>query len=126
MNVTPINYLNSVLEAKQQKDSNVYSKHFGLVMAKPLLKDTVSFKATPKGANKCWEANRVTIRQVRQRLESAFKKVDTFLNNTFGDLVVSEKEPNNPILSLGGRLKTEFSIKEKTGTGMYRLRLPDS
>lgn len=111
--------MSPLTEQKQQRRTS----SFGLTMAVPLLKDTVSFGINPNGttksAAKSLEVNVKTAKAVHSKLIAAEKHVETFMENLFGDLKVSDKEPNNPILSISTRLKSEKSIKEKTGS--YKL-----
>ena len=101
-----------------QMDINKSTPRFGLKMADPLQADTVSFKASPKLANRACEVNRTTAIAVRQRMEEPAQRVFDFIETNFGDLVATVKEPKNPILKIHKRLKSVDSITEKTGTRM--------
>ena len=89
---------------------------FGLRMASPLNRDTVSFTGTPKGADKVWEVSKTTAKAVRKKLQAPAKRVFRFVENTFNDLVANEKYPKNPLTEISCRLKSETSIAEKTGS----------
>ena len=89
---------------------------FGLKMAEPLSKDTVSFKATPKVANKAWEMNRGSARIVRTSMVDSYKKAYKVIYELFDDLLVSPQNPQNLLIDIGGRLKSEDSIIEKSGS----------
>ena len=102
-----------------RNNDNGYQKvslpKFGLTMAEPLSKDTVSFKATPKAANKAWEINRETARLVRSSMTDSYKKAHKFIYGLFDDMLVSSKDPQNLLLEITGRLKSEDSIIAKSG-----------
>lgn len=96
--------------------TNPISYSNGLTMASPLLKDTVSFQGTPKQADKAWNTSIKDAKAIRRSLREAYKKVNRFMDDTFGDLVASEKYPKNPIYLIDTRLKSDFSISDKSGT----------
>ncbi len=109
LRLLPQNY-----EARKQNFEN--RPFFGLKMTSPLSRDAVSFKATPKGADKTWEVSKKTARTVRKRLQAPAKRVFTFIDNTFNDLIANEKYPKNPLTEVSHRLKSDTSIAEKTGS----------
>ena len=119
MNITAIKFFNPVLNTKQQENNN-YQKRFNLTMASPLQKDTVSFKGTPKGANRAWDVNYGLAKDLNKALKEEFRKVEKFMNSTFDDLVATEKYPKNPISQIKARLKSDTSIQEKTGTRQWK------
>ena len=110
-NLSNINLWNLNKDSKSEQVSN-----FGLKMAAPLSKDTVSFKATPKVAQKALEANRSTVKNVRAAMRDSYVKINKMFENLFSDLKASEKYPKKPLSKISCRLKSEDSIKEKTGT----------
>lgn len=118
MNITAIRFFNPVLNTKQQENKN-YQKHFNLVMASPLEKDTVSFKATPKGANRACDISYGLAKDLNRALKEEFRRVEKFMNSTFDDLIATEKYPKNPISQIKARLKSDTSIQEKTGTRQW-------
>ncbi len=99
------------------KQNNI--SKFGLRMSSPLQADTVSFRGTPKLANKQWEISKETARAIRRKLASSAQKVESFMQDSFGDLVASEKYPKNPLSEIGFRLKSIGSIAEKTGSRQW-------
>ena len=99
------------------KQNNI--SRFGLKMASPLKTDTVCFKGTPKAANKAWEVSGTTARAIRRKIQANANKVEKFMNETFSDLVASEKEPNNLLSEIAFRVKSIQSIKEKTGSRQW-------
>lgn len=90
--------------------------NFGVKITSPLQYDTVSFKSTNKVAAKAMEVNRETALRIHRRLIPQAQEAFSYIDNLFGDLVVSTKEPKNPILKIAKRLKSVDSIKEKTGS----------
>ena len=57
-----------------------------------------------------------TARQIRAMILKPQKQIDNFMERVFGDLVVTESEPKNPILKMSGRAKSDVSIMEKSST----------
>ncbi len=57
-----------------------------------------------------------TARQIREMILKSQKQIDNFMERIFGDLVVTESEPKNPILKMSGRAKSDVSIMEKSST----------
>lgn len=57
-----------------------------------------------------------TARQIREMILKPQKQIDNFMERIFGDLVVTESEPKNPILKMSGRAKSDVSIMEKSST----------
>ena len=115
MNIPAIMGLRLAIPNQEPPKQNNFNR-FGLKMAAPLSKDTVCFKGTPKGADKAWEISGTAARAVRRKLEAASKRVESFIEQNFGDLVATEKYPKNPIERYSVRLKSSQSIKEKTGS----------
>lgn len=114
MNILALNNFNLNLPViNNRKNSEV---RFGLAMPKPLTADTVSFKATPKVANKAWEMNRGSARIVRASMVDSYKKAHKLIYELFDDLLVSSKNPQNLLVDISGRLKSEDSIIAKSGT----------
>lgn len=117
MHISKIANLNFIPQYKNNNtQTNPISYSKGLTMASPLLKDTVSFGSTPKEADKAWNITIQNSKLIRKRLGEAYKKVERFMNSTFDDLVASEKYPKNPIYGIYTRLKSDFSISDKSGT----------
>ena len=117
MNILQVNNSDILsLRLNEGKTNKIFTPKFNLRMAAPLAKDTVSFGATAKIANKALEANRSTVRNVRAAMQDSYQKVNKMFDNLFADLEASEKYPRNPLAKISCRLKSEDSIKEKTGT----------
>ena len=116
MNILQVNNLQNFNNIWFNKRNNSVEQKYGLKMADPLSKDTVSFKATSKAAQKALEANRSTVKNVRAAMQDSYKKINRMIDNLFADLEASEKYPKNPLSKISCRLKSEDSIKEKTGT----------
>lgn len=57
-----------------------------------------------------------TARQIREMILKPQKQIDNFMERIFGDLVITESEPKNPILKMSGRAKSDVSIMEKSST----------
>ena len=75
---------------------------------------------TNKVADKGYEINRTTAMAINNKILISIKKVNDFLNNTFGDLVVDTKHPNNPILKICSRAKSIYSTQEKSGSRKWQ------
>ena len=114
MNILAVNNFKMISPIFSYEQSR--NQAFGLKMSQPLSKDTISFKATPKTANKAWEINRETARLVKTSMVDSYKKAHRYLYNLFDDLLVSQKHPENLLTDIGGRLKSEDSIIAKSGT----------
>ena len=119
MNILSVNNFNFAPLRRNDKNASVFNTpKFGLVMAKPLLKDTVSFGAFAptkkvcgdlKGACSATSARRI----IEKHKESHQKNIELFLNK-FGSLI-SEKDGEKPI-TLKHRLKSPFSLQLKTAS----------
>ena len=105
-----------LVSPKFNNESQHLNRNFGLTMSKPLSADTVSFKGTPKAANKAWEMNRGSARLVRASMVDSYKKAHKYIYNLFDDLLVTSKNPQNLLVDISGRLKSEDSIIAKSGT----------
>ncbi len=120
MNIQQIsNFIPKLAVGNNQNSNKSITTNFGLKMSSPLARDTVSFKGTPKVADKAWEINKATAMKIRKKLEPKAKRVFDLIDNTFGDLVATPKEPDGPILEIGKRLKSVGSIAEKTGSRQW-------
>ena len=83
-------------EQKQQRRTS----SFGLTMAQPLLKDTVSFGATAKMLTSRKDGVSLkAAREVYAITETMQPKIQKFLNELFGDLQVTQFKPQNPIFN---------------------------
>lgn len=121
MNILSINSLklqNPTLINNTNVKNNL-NYNFNLNYKKQPLIDTVSFKETPKEADKNFEINRQTAKNVRLRSLQPFKRVHKFINDNFEDLLVSPQNPENPLVSIPSRLKSEDGIIAKTGSRQW-------
>ena len=114
MNILAVNNFKLVTPIFNREQNR--NAHYGLKMVAPLSADTVSFKATPKSANKAFEVNRQTARLVRAGMTDSYKKAHRLIYDLFDDFLVSPKYPENLLIEIGGRLKSEDSIIEKSGS----------
>lgn len=106
-------------EQKQQRRTS----SFGLTMAAPLLKDTVSFGATAKMLTSRKDGVSLkAAREVYAITETMQPKIQKFLNELFGDLQVTQFKPQNPIYKISDRAKTPESIREKSATRQWNCR----
>lgn len=120
MNIQQIsNFIPKFVVNNNQNTNSAISTNFGLKMSSPLKRDTVSFRGTPKLADKTWEINKATAMKIRKKLEPRARRVFDLIDNTFGDLVATPKDPEGPILEIGRRLKSVNSIAEKTGSRQW-------
>ena len=120
MNILSINNFNITTPFKAKNSQVKKTPSFNLYLAQPLGKDTVSFQATPKIANKAWEVNKDTARIVRIKMTDPSKKVFKMLDGLFDDLIATDKNPKYPLIMIGKRLKSEESIVEKTGSRKWK------
>ena len=128
-------FFNKSVLKNNYNNNNFTTPQFNLRMQPPIARDTVSFHGKGKKvvqavvektaknvteeakiSNKAWEANLKTARQIIKKLEKPFVKVESFMDNTFGDLVATKQNPGNPILSINSRIKSDLSLAEKAGT----------
>lgn len=117
MNIIAINPVKNV-PLSIQKENCAFNTHFGLKMASPLAKDTVSFRAiTIKKQPKCAKA---ISKQLSTQIEAIGQKrqaiINRFVDNLFGDLCVTEYSPSNIIYKICKRSKSANSIREKCTT----------
>lgn len=105
-------------KAQQNKVSN-----FGLTMASPLLKDTVSFKSGAKELqSRAFGVSLNTAKRVHEAAKPMQKKVNAFMEETFGDLLATDLNPKNIIYKLMNRVKSAASIEEKSATRQYNSK----
>ena len=82
MNILQVNNSDILsLRLNEGKTNKIFTPKFNLRMAAPLAKDTVSFGATAKIANKALEANRSTVRNVRAAMQDSYQKVNKMFDN---------------------------------------------
>ncbi len=110
INTPNINYNNN-------NQTNIRQTNFGLKMSAPLSCDTVSFGATKKNItneDKKSGVNLKTAREVHDVADEMQPKVRDFANKTWGKYLVTQMNPQNPILKICDRCKSPLSIKEKS------------
>ena len=112
MNVSQIigmRFSNPLSERKTQKNK---VSNFGLTMASPLLKDTVSFKSGAKELqSRAFGVSLNTAKRVHEAAKPMQKKVNAFMEETFGDLLATDLNPKNIIYKLMNRVKSAASIE---------------
>lgn len=99
-----------------KENNNSALSKFGITMPKQLVQDTVSFKATPKVANKSWEVTLELATDIHNEMKVLSEKVKRFMHTNFNDLVASDRYPDNPIRKICMRVKSPYSIQAKTGS----------
>ena len=123
MNVSQIigmRFSNPLSERKTQKNK---VSNFGLTMASPLLKDTVSFKSGAKELqSRAFGVSLNTAKRVHEAAKPMQKKVNAFMEETFGDLLATDLNPKNIIYKLMNRVKSAASIEEKSATRQYNSK----
>ena len=125
MKILAINQLNNLFQtpqAEEPSEQRVLPK-FGLVMASPLTKDTVSFKATAKVLkSRADGVSKHTAMKFRKEAEANYERVIQYIDNLFGKLVATDMTPSNPIEALKWRLKMPDSIVEKSATREWQSK----
>jgi len=108
---------NAPIQNGEQKPLNKFTPRFGLIMAKPLSNDTVSFKATPKTlTNRSAGVSLNTARIVHKEAAELQPEIENYMKKLFKGLLVTEDKPDNIIEVIKGRTKTPNSIVEKSAT----------
>ena len=116
MNILAVNSLQFDNKKNWQLKS-MSAPRFGLVMAKPLQQDTVSFGATVKKlTNRGAGVSLKTARKIHNIASNLQPEIDNFVNKFFQDLLVSEEKPKNIVEYVIGRTKKPGSIVEKSAT----------
>lgn len=102
---------------KMDEKRSVYTPVFGLKMAQPLDKDTVSFGATEKLLKtRTNGVNKKTAKLINDEAKVIQEEIDRFIKGMFADMLVTPEKPNNIIEYISGRAKTPDSIVEKSET----------
>ncbi len=68
------------------------------------------------GSDRIWGVPLETAKMIPQMIEATQKQIHDFMGRIFGDLLVSEVQPNNLLLCMSDRAKSELSIMEKSAT----------
>lgn len=102
---------------RQNNNNNIYKNQcYAYNNLNCLKQDTVSFqvgeKVLKEGAKRL---NKKTGLDINKMLEKPFKKFQHRLNEAFGPLVATEKNPNLPIAKIETRIKSAESVAEKGG-----------
>ena len=114
MNISQIIGLRLTQQNKTNTNTNQIENKFGLRMQSPLKQDTVCFGATEKMLTSRTEGISLKVaKAVSLSAEPMQEKVKKFLNDTFGDLLITELNPMNPIYTIKDRVKKPGSIVEK-------------
>ena len=71
-------------------------------------------KKTVNNEEKKDGVNGVTAQKIRQYGLKYQPKIDKFIDEVFGDLLISKDEPDNLLVHIGGRVKSKFSIEQKS------------
>ncbi len=117
MNISQIIGLRLTQQNKTNTNTNQIENKFGLRMQSPLKQDTVCFGATEKMLTSRTEGISLKVaKAVSLSAEPMQEKVKKFLNDTFGDLLITELNPMNPIYTIKDRVKKPGSIVEKSAT----------
>lgn len=115
MNILAINSIRFNNNNKQTLKAQ--QPRYGLVMTKPLMKDTVSFQATMKKlTNRGAGVSLKTARSIHVEADKLQQEIEDFVNKYFRDLLKSNEKPNNVIEYIKGRTKMPESIVEKSAT----------
>lgn len=107
----------------QNSDRKCGLYSFGLKMPSQLNHDCVSFRATPKLLES--RKNQIPMNLARQIHEIAKKdqvKIQKYMDDLLGDLLVTNYNPNNLVTILKGRSKTPKSIREKAATNTWESK----
>lgn len=116
MNILAVNSLQFDNKKNWQLKS-MSAPRFGLVMAKPLQQDTVSFGATAKKLTSRGDGVSLkTAKKIHNVADELQEEIVEFVNKFFKDLIVTEDKPNNLIEYIKGRTKSPESIVEKSAT----------
>ena len=140
MNILSINNfrINTPFRSSESQPSFVTVPKFGITMAKPLTKDTVSFGAAARNTKKIVQAAQQTTktagsrsdaislqlsRMIRKRMQEPHEKLEKYLTGLFDEQVllmrggkVVGSSPKKHLFTLDGRIKSEDSIIQKTAS----------
>ena len=117
MNILPMSGFRPVFFASKKNNNNQNTHSFGLVMSKPLSRDTVSFTASPKVMQS--RKNAITMqlaKKIHEEAVEATKFMEAKLRPYLYDLEATPFAPDNPIEVICKRAKSATSIVEKAAT----------
>ena len=120
MKIFALNNLISSNKKVNNAKQNYANNYYGLKMSSPLDADTVSFKATNKVADRTWEISSGLAQKINKKMQEPAGKIHEFLLKRFDDLIASDEFPHDPIQIFKLRVKSPFSIKQKTGSRKWR------
>ena len=124
MNILALNNFgikNSPIQNGEQVPANKFTPRFGLIMAKPLSNDTVSFKATPKTlTDRSAGVSLNTARIIHKEAAELQPEIEVFMKKLFKGLLVTEENPDNIVEIIKGRTKSPNSIVEKSATREWK------
>ena len=116
MNILAINQFN--ITPQKIRDNNITMPRFGLRLAQPLQKDTVTFGSSPTVKKLATKAKGVGIPMrdaITMHLEAAKRQpeINKHFIKLFAPITVSKLKPLNPVEEVRGRAKGALSIWEK-------------
>ena len=119
MNILAINQFN--ITPQKIRDNNITMPRFGLRLAQPLQKDTVTFGSSPTVKKLATKAKGVGIPMrdaITMHLEAATRQpeINKHFIKLFAPITVSKLKPLNPVEEVRGRAKGALSIWEKAKT----------
>ena len=126
MNILTLNNFgikNTPFQANEQVSTKNFTPKFGLVMAAPLSKDTVSFQATPKTlTDRTNGVSLKTAKIIHKEAKELQPEIENFMTKLFKNLKISENKPDNIVEIIKGRTKSATSIAEKSATRQWNSK----
>lgn len=123
MNIPQITGLRFTSPFQERKQQQNITSSFGLTMAKPLSKDTVSFQATAKTlASRKLGVSLGVAKTINEEAQPMQNRIRKYLSALFGDLIATDFKPNNPIYAIKDRAKSPGSIVEKSCTRQWNCK----
>ena len=77
---------------------------------------TAPTKKNLSGEERKQGVSRSTAKQIHDMISKPQKIIENFMDEIFGDLIITDSNPKNLILKLSGRPKSDISIMEKSST----------
>ncbi len=116
MNILAINSLNFIKPNSESKKQG-FRPYFGLSLQKPLMKDTVSFKAVPTEkllTTRTGGVSKATAIKINEVAENMQTEIENFIRGINRRYLCDPDRPNNLIEYVSGRAKKPDSIVEKS------------
>ncbi len=119
MNILAINQFN--ITPQKIRDNNITMPRFGLKLARPLQKDTVTFGSSPTVKKLATKAKGVGI-PMRDAINAHLKaaeiqpEINAYFVKLFESITATKSKPQNPVEEVKGRAKGDLSIWEKAKT----------